>query len=140
DRAQARAFLVTAAELLHRHGTPAHRLEAALIACAAALGLSLQVFATPTSVELAFGGRRQRAHMIRSDAGEAELARLVALDQVMARVRAGELDPIAGRRALRRAARARPPFGPTTVVLAYGLASAAAARFFAGNLADVLGS
>lgn len=136
----ARAFLVTAAELLHRHGTPAHRLEGTLVACAAALGLGLQVFATPTSVELAFGGRRQRAHMIRSDAGEAELARLVALDQVMTRVRAGELDPIAGRRELRRAAHARPPFGPATVVLAYGWTSAAAARFFAGNLADVLGS
>lgn len=129
-----------AARLLHRHGTPAHRIEDTLTACAAALDLDLQVFATPTSVELAFGGRRQRAHMIRSDAGEAELGRLVALDQVIASVREGELDPIEGRRALSRVARAAPPFGPVATVVAFGLASAAAARFFAGNLADVLAS
>ena len=41
------AFLVTAAQLLHRHGTPAHRLEDTLVACATAFGFELQVFATP---------------------------------------------------------------------------------------------
>jgi uncharacterized membrane protein YjjP (DUF1212 family) len=138
--ASVRDFLITAAELLHRHGTPANGIEDTLVACAAALGQQLQVFATPTSVELAFGGRRQRAHMIRSDAGEAELARLVALERTIASVRAGQLDPIAGRRALIRIARAAPPFGAIATVLAYGIASAAAARFFGGNLADVLSS
>ena len=129
---------MTAAALLHRHGMPAHRLEDTLTACAAALGVELQAFATPTSIELAFGRRRQRTHLIRSDAGEAELGRLVALDQTIASVAAGELDPIGGRRALIRIARARPPFGSTAIVAAYGLASAAAARFFAGSLIDVL--
>jgi uncharacterized membrane protein YjjP (DUF1212 family) len=138
--ASVRDFLITAAELLHRHGTPAHGIEETLVACAAALGQELQVFATPTSVELAFGGRRQRAHMIRSDAGEAELARLVALERTIAAVQAGQLGPIAGRRALIRIARAEPPFGATATVFAYGLASGAAARFFGGNLADVLSS
>lgn len=130
-------FLATAAKLLHQHGMPAHQLEDALVACAAALGVELQVLATPTSVELAFGGRRQRNHLIRSDAGEAELGRLVALDRTIARVRAGELDPIAGRRALIRIARKPPPFGPVALVGGYGLTSAAAARFFAGTLLDV---
>jgi uncharacterized membrane protein YjjP (DUF1212 family) len=133
-----RNFLATAAELLHRHGMPAHRIEDTLVACAAALGVELQVFATPTSVELAFGGRRQQAHMIRSDAGEAELGRLVAFDRTIASVREGELDPNQGRRALIRIARVAPPFGSLALVSAYGLASAAAARFFAGTLADVL--
>jgi uncharacterized membrane protein YjjP (DUF1212 family) len=139
-RTELRDFLCTAAALLHRHGMPAHRLEDTLVGCARARGMALQVFATPTSVELAFGGRRQRAHMIRSDAGEAELGRLVALDRTIARVGAGELDPIAGRRELLGIARAKPPFGATAIVIAYGIASAAAARFFAGTLADVLGS
>ena len=136
-RRDTRRFLVTAARLLHRHGTPAHRIEATLVACAAALGERLQVFATPTSVDLAFGTKRQRAHMIRADAGEAELARLVALDAVIAAVRNGLLDPVEGRRALRRVARAAHPFGPKTVVAAFALASASAARFFSGNLAEV---
>ncbi|PRP92397.1 hypothetical protein ENSA5_49050 [Enhygromyxa salina] len=139
-RDQAQAFLATAAKLLHRHGMPAHRLEDTLMACAAALGVRLQVFATPTSVELAFGGRRQRAHMIRSDAGEAELGRLVALDAVIADVRSGLRDPVSGRRALRRAAAAPPIYGSSAIVLASGLASAGAARFFGGNLGDSLSS
>ncbi|MFO7562142.1 MAG: threonine/serine exporter family protein [Enhygromyxa sp.] len=134
------SFLATAAALLHRHGMPAHRLEDTLVACAAGLGVEVQVLATPTSVELAFGGRRQRRHLIRSDAGEAELGRLVALDRTIASVRAGELDPIAGRRELLRIARARPPFGAAAIVIAYGIASAAAASFFAGALIDVLAS
>lgn len=131
-------FLATAATLLHRHGMPAHRLEETLTACAAGLGVELQVFATPTSVELALGRRRQQSHMIRCDAGEAELARLVALDRTIASVGAGRLDPIAGRRELIRVSRAAAPFGPVAIVIAYGIASAAAARFFAGTLVDVL--
>ena len=143
--------MATAAQLLHRHGTPAHRIEDTLVACAAALDVDLQVFATPTSVELAFAARgrasestalglgrgRQRSHMIRSDAGEAELGRLVALDQVIAAVRAGRVSPSEGRRALIRVARAAPPFGPVAIVLAFGAASAGAARFFAGTPLDV---
>ena len=111
-----RRFLVEAAKLLHRHGTPAHRIEDTLVACAAARGEHLQVFATPTSIEMAFGERRQRPYLIRSDAGEAELARLVGLDAVIARVAAGELEPRAGRRAgpppdAARSRRARPTRG-----------------------------
>jgi uncharacterized membrane protein YjjP (DUF1212 family) len=137
-QARARAFLVTAAKLLHRHGTPAHRLEATLIACATALGLRLQVLATPTAIELAFGGRRQQSYLIRADAGEAELGRLVAFDAVIADVRSGQLDPVEGRLALRRVAAAAPIHGGAAVVAAFGLASAGAARFFGGNLGDVL--
>ncbi|KIG18211.1 hypothetical protein DB30_01715 [Enhygromyxa salina] len=131
-----RAFLVSAAKHLHRHGTPAHRLEDTLVACAKALGLRLQVLATPTAIELAFGGRR--AYLIRADAGEAELGRLVELDAVISEVASGRLDPVAGRVALRKVAAAPPIYGGAAVVAAFGLASAGAARFFGGNLADVL--
>lgn len=134
------AFLETAAHLLHRHGTPAHRIEDTLTTTARSLGIRLQVFATPTSVEMASGGRRQRTHMIRSEAGEAELGRLVDFDRVIAAVADGELGPRAGRRRLLALASAPPPHGPVATVLAFGLASAGAARFFEGNLADVTAS
>ncbi len=137
EREIARAFLTTAARLLHRHGTPAHRLEDTLTATARALGMRLQVFATPTSVELAFGGRRQRAYMIRGDVGEAELGRLVALGEVIAQVADGDLDPAQGRRELGAVARAGALYGPAATVLAFGLASGGAARVFDGNLADI---
>ena len=138
DPREVRRFLVLAAKLLHRHGTPAHRIEDTLVACATGLGQRLQVFATPTSIEMAFGsGRRQRPYLIRSDSGEAELGRLVELDRVITRVREHELEPRAGRRALARIAAAPPRFGPVTVTFAFALASAGAARFFAGNLAEL---
>lgn len=133
-----RRFLVEAARLLQQHGTPAHRIEERLVSCAHALGEHLQVFATPTSIDMAFGARRQRPFLIRSDAGEAQLARLVALDEVIASVAAGELEPRAGRRALRRAAQSPLPFGPCLGTLAFALASAGAARLFGGNLAELL--
>lgn len=133
-----RRFLVDAAQLLHQHGTPAHRMEERLVSCARALGEHLQVFATPTSIEMAFGARSQRPHLVRSDAGEAQLARLVALEAVIVQVAAGELEPRAGRRALRRAARAPLPFGPSLTTLAFAMASAGAARLFGGNLAELL--
>ncbi|PRQ07032.1 hypothetical protein ENSA7_32560 [Enhygromyxa salina] len=133
-----RAFLVSAAKYLHRHGTPAHRLEDTLVVCAKGLGQRLQVLATPTAVELAFGGRRQRSYLIRADAGEAELGRLVALDAVIAEVGSGRLDPVAGKLKLRRVAAAPPVYGGAAVIAAFGLASAGAARFFGGNLAEVL--
>lgn len=140
ERREAVHFLCMAAKLLHRHGTPAHRLEDTLTAAGAALGVRLQVMATPTSVELAFGGRRQRTHLVRGEAGEAELGRLVALDRVIARVTAGELTPRQGRRRLRAVTEAPAAHGKLATVFAYALASGGAARFFSGNGAEILSS
>lgn len=138
DDNDAVAFLCTAARLLHDHGAPVSRVEDSIVACGDALGLEVQVFATPTSVELAFGGRQQRGHLIRGESGDVELARLVALDRVIAEVRGGGLGPAKGRERLLAAAEAAPAWGPRGTVVAYALTSAASAHFCGGAALDLL--
>jgi uncharacterized membrane protein YjjP (DUF1212 family) len=134
----ARAFLRRAAELLHRCGAPTDRIEVALRECAAGLGMHLQVLATPTAVELAFGRTRQRSVLIRGDAGSASLARLVALEQLLAAVGSGTLTLVAGRRRLHAIAMQAPLHGPLAQLLAHGLLAGSAAASLGGGVLDVL--
>ncbi|MFV8754435.1 threonine/serine ThrE exporter family protein [Nannocystaceae bacterium ST9] len=139
-RASGEAFLRTAAELLHRWGTPTDRIEDGLMDCARGLGLRLQVLATPTAVSLAFGGRRQRTVLIRGESGETELARLVAIDRILAAVGERRLDPVEGRERLLALARQPSPHGPIATLLAHALLAGSAAAFLDGSVADVLAS
>lgn len=139
-RSEAVAFLRTAAELMHRCGTPTDQIEGSLMDCARGLGLRLQVLATPTSVELAFGVRRQRSYLIRGDSGETELARLVAIDRIVRAVGEGRLAAASGRRRLLEYAAESSPHGPIAQLLAHGLLAGSAAAFLDGSVADVLAS
>lgn len=127
-------FLVMLARALAAAGTPAHRLEDTLAACARKLGVNGQFFATPTGVfaSMEFGGE-MRTYMIRVEAGEAALERLVLLDSVVGDVIAGRAS---GEEALCRVMEvaSRPPrYGPGLVLASFGLSSAVTARFFGGG-------
>ncbi len=139
SRADAVAFLRVAAELLQRHGAPTHRIEEAVVDCAHDLGLELEVFATPTAIQLAFGGPAEpRSCLIRADSGETELARLVAFERTIAAVARGELDAGRGRARLLDEAAQPLPHGRVSLLLAHGLSAGAAAQFFSGSALDVL--
>jgi uncharacterized membrane protein YjjP (DUF1212 family) len=140
ERSEAVAFLRTAAELLHRCGTPTDQIEDSLMDCARGLGLRLQVLATPTSVELAFGGRRQRSYLIREDSGETELARLVTIDRIVRAVGAGQVAAVSGRKRLLELAAEPSPHGPIAQLLAHALLAGSAAASLDGSVADVLAS
>lgn len=132
------AFLATAARLLHRSGAPTDRIESVLMAGAARLGVRLQVLATPTAVELAFGRARQRSVLIRGDAGSASLARLVAIEQVLARVGRGLVGAGEGRRELLAIASQPPLHGPLGQLLAHALLAGSAAASLGGGVLEVL--
>lgn len=134
----AQAFLRLAAELLHRHGAPTDRIEVGLTACAARLGIRLQVLATPTAVELAFGRRRQRSTLIRGESGSASLGRLVAIERVIAAVGAGTLAPAEGRRRLLAQAAEPALHGPLGQLLAHAILAGSAAASLGGSVIDVL--
>lgn len=140
ERTEAVAFLRSAAELLHRYGTPTDRIEGSLMDCAQGLGLRLQVLATPTAVELAFGARRQRSYLIRGESGDTELARLVVIDRIISAVGEHRLDPVAGRRRLLALAGEPTLHGPIAQLLAHGLLAGSAAAALEGSVADVLAS
>ncbi len=131
-------FLLRSAELLHAYGTPAHRLEETLSACARRMGVHAQFFSTPTSFLAAFGeGSAQRTHLLRVQPGEIDLEKLVLFDAVLGDVLGGRATTAQALARLEVIEAAPPRYGKGWSVLAYGIASAGAATFFGGGARDL---
>lgn len=131
-------FVLRLGRAMHTYGAPSHRLEDLLEKVAARLGVPGQFFATPTSIFASFGEVEvQRTHLLRLDPGETHLENMAAIDAVGAEVLDGHLAPAAGSARIDaiRSAPARYRTGVT--VLAFGLSSAAAARFLGGGLREI---
>ena len=134
----AHRFLLRCAELLHVHGTPAHRLERVLGVVAAALGVRAAFFSTPTSVFASFHtDDGERVHLLRVEPGDTNLGKLVEFDQVMEDVEAQRLDLPAATALLDEIAAAPPRWPLAVSVLAHGLACASAAVFFGGGAREL---
>jgi uncharacterized membrane protein YjjP (DUF1212 family) len=132
-------FLLRSAEFLHAYGTPAHRLEETLSACARRLGVRSQFFSTPTSFLAAFGASSaQRTNLLRIEPGEIDLEKLVLFDRVLTDFLAGRTSAEEGLLRLEAIASAPARFAKSLVVLAYGIASGGAAVFFGGGANELL--
>lgn len=132
------AFVLKLGRAMHASGYAAHRLEEVLAATAARLGLDAQFFSTPTSIFASFGSEEhQRTYLLRVEPGDVDLSRLAQVDRVMLRVLSGEAAPADGARQLEEIARQPPRYGGLTSALAFGLASAAAARFLGGGPVEI---
>jgi uncharacterized membrane protein YjjP (DUF1212 family) len=128
------SFLVMLGEALHAAGTTAGRLETILSAVARAYGQEAHVFSTPTSFTIALGEPgQQRMALCRVQPGDADMGRLVAVDEVASWVARGEMSLSAGRRELARINAAKPPYRLPIVMGSFGVAAACAARFFSGT-------
>ncbi len=137
----AERFLAELGRALHGYGLPAYRLEDSLTRVAGHLGLELQVFSTPTALQLAIGpSDAQRAYLLRIPPGEISLARIVEADALIDELCSGRLDVDQARARLAASTTAPAPFGAGSVLAAFALASAAAARFFGGAASEVLAS
>ncbi|MBY0489414.1 MAG: threonine/serine exporter family protein [Gemmatimonadaceae bacterium] len=134
----ARRFILQLARALHQHGTPAHRLEAALSTAARRLGLQAEFFSTPTSIMVGIGAlEEQQVHLLRVEPGEPNLGQLNALGAITRDVVDGVITPDEGLRRI-DALDAEPPTYPTwLVVVAFVLSSAAVACFLKVRTGDV---
>jgi uncharacterized membrane protein YjjP (DUF1212 family) len=131
-------FLTKTAELLHTYGTPAHRLERVIVLMAQDLGQTVSVFSTPTSIMLGFGaGVAQRPHLLRVEPGDVNLGKLVEFDELLDYVRARRVDLQTALARMQALGAAPDRYGPAWTVLAYGVASATAGRFFGGGALEV---
>ena len=75
-RGDAISFVLSLGRALHRYGTPAHRLEEALLECCRRLGLAAEVFTTPTTILMSFGEPGElRTRMMRVEGGEIDMAK-----------------------------------------------------------------
>jgi uncharacterized membrane protein YjjP (DUF1212 family) len=124
-------FVVELARRLHAYGTTAHRLEGALTAVAAKLGLDCGAWSNPTGMILSFGeaaGERQEiVRVIRLSPGETDLYKLCETDRIAEAVTSGALDLEAGYAALRALDRPGSWRGQTIAILAFGLSAASVA-------------
>ncbi len=141
--AAAEALVEKLGRALHRFGSPAHRLEEALDQVASRLGLRGQFFSTPTAIFAAFKpgdppDASTRTVLLRVEPGEVNLEKLSRLDALLGRVMRGEVEPLAAASEVDAITSAPVRYGPFLTVLAFGLASGSAARFFGGGVLEGL--
>jgi len=131
-------FVLDLGRALHRYGTPAHRLEEALLECCQRLGLSAEVFTTPTTIIMSFGEPVElRTRMMRVEGGELDMGKLARVDALANDVASLRVSPAQGVAALAEILAAPPQFGHGLSTLSHGVTAGSLAVFFGGGLADV---
>ncbi|MGE8214083.1 MULTISPECIES: threonine/serine exporter family protein [unclassified Stenotrophomonas] len=105
--AQRVAFVSEMAGRLHRYGTTAQRLEAAVVALSQRLDLDCEPWSNPTGLILSFSdptraiGSSDITRVIRLGPGDTNLHKLAMADQIADAVAAGEMSIAQGHTALR---------------------------------------
>lgn len=133
-------FILRLGRALHVCGYASHRLESILLRAADRIGLPAQFFTTPTSIFAAFGPlERQRTYLMRVEPVGQDLGRMADIDGVIGDVVRRGTVPLAEGAARIDAIMAQPSrYGPAVVLLAFGVASAASARFLGGGWREVV--
>lgn len=140
------AFVLELARRLHQYGTSAPRLEMAVAASALRLGLSAEVWSSPTAIIISFAdlaqgedGLAQVTQVVRLAPGEVNLERLCRADEIADRVIAGDLELLEGFRLLRELGTPDTRWQQLGLISSFGLAAAAiAALFLRSSWLDVL--
>ncbi len=127
------AFVSEMAVRLHRYGTTAQRLEAAVTALSQRLDLECEPWSNPTGLILSFSdpgkplGSTDTTRVIRLPPGENDLHKLCEADRVAEAVANGQLTIAQGHTALRVLDRPATPLARSMLVLGFGLAAAGVA-------------
>ena len=136
---EAHAFVLRAAELLHRYGTPSYRLEGVMEKVAASLNLPSVFLYTPTALVVSLGaGANERTYLRRVDSGDVDISKLIELDATLEELEAGDISVCRAAERLENAAAAPAPYSLKTSLLAAAVACAGVAVIFGGNVLDSL--
>ena len=124
-------FVVDLAAHLHRYGTTAQRLEAAVVAVAQKLRLDCEPWSNPTGMILSFSdptrppGETDTTRVVRLAPGQNDLYKLCEADRIAEEVMDGRLDIAGGQAALDKLHRRPSVRWRAMQVFAFGLAAAA---------------
>lgn len=137
------AFLTEFARRLHLAGVSASRLEGAVRATAHAIGVSCEIWYTPTGILLSLGdlhdqGVPQHTIVLRVEPASVDLASLVSLDEIAERVIAGKVSPEGGVMEFRALDRPLTRGRQWMSVLAFGLSAGAVAGLLRTSWVDVI--
>lgn len=132
-------YLLKLARAMHGYGYAANRLEEVLTVTSNRLGLEAQFFTTPTSIFAAFGVLdEQRTFLLRVEPGDTDLGRLADVDRITLRVARGTMSVREGSLELDAIGSATPLYGSGLTIFAFGVSSAATARFLGGGMREIL--
>src|SRR6201991_249289 len=125
------AFLTELARRLHQYGTTAPRLETAIARSAQRLGLSAEVWSSPTAIIVSFAdlgqgddGVAQVTQVMRLPPGDVNLARLCEADRIADSVIDGQMELREGFHLLRKLGAPETFLAQIGVIASYGLCAA----------------
>jgi len=125
------AFLTELARRLHQYGTTAPRLETAIARSAQRLGLSAEVWSSPTAIIVSFAdlgqgddGVAQVTQVMRLPPGDVNLARLCEADRIADAVIDGQMELREGFHLLRKLGAPETFRAELGVIASYGLCAA----------------
>lgn len=128
------ALLLRAAELLHRFGTPSHRLERVMAKVSHSLGIVGVFLYTPTALVISLGdGKEETTYLRRVDAGPIDISKLIAFDDILDAAESRTLTPAEALQRFEAAAASPPPFGVVATALAYATVCGCVAILFGGR-------
>ncbi len=135
-------FVLNLARYLHIAGTPAPRLEGAVIITANRLNIHAEVWSNPTGIICSFSDKSRSAapevtRVLRLAPGEVNLKLLCKVDDIAEKVIAGKLDLASGREALSGLSAESSSKRVPWEIFAFGLASASVAGLLRTGWADV---
>jgi uncharacterized membrane protein YjjP (DUF1212 family) len=127
-------FLIRAGELLHRFGTPSHRLERVMAKVSQSLGVVGVFLYTPTALVISLGdGNTETTYLRRVDAGPIDISKLITFDDILDDVEDGRLTSLEALDKFEEAAAASPPFGAIATAAAYATVCGCVAILFGGR-------
>ena len=131
-------LLVTVGTLLHRYGTPSHRLERVMEKVSESIGLRSSFLYTPTSLMVSFDDLRPAAtRMVRISAGGVDLGKLDQFDLALEGLESGRVGLRETLAIFQKIDEAPSKYPPLLVAAAWGVSSACATVFLRGGLIEV---
>lgn len=125
--------------LLHKYGTPSHRLERVMTGIAGSLGVHGVFLYTPTALILSITDDQGEAtYLRRVDSGAVDVDKLIQFDETLEQLEAGELSVSQARNRLDDIASSPPAYTTIFTVLTCAVSCAAVAIFFRGTLPEIM--
>jgi uncharacterized membrane protein YjjP (DUF1212 family) len=141
ERNEVHDFLTRTGTLLHRYGTPSHRLERVMAQIAGSLGVKGVFLYTPTALIVSITDESgESTYLRRVDSGSIDVDKLIRFDEALEELEAKTITVAQASRHLELIASDPPPYSDWLTILACSVCCAAVAVFFRGNPTEILAS
>jgi uncharacterized membrane protein YjjP (DUF1212 family) len=133
------SFLMRTAELLHRYGTPSHRLERVMTKVSQTLGVRSVFLYTPTALIASLSdGDSESTYMRRVDSGAVEVDKLIRFDEVLENLEAKKITIDQADQQMHDIDKMAPPYTVVTTGIICGIACGCVAVFLSGGYREVM--